>query len=119
MPIYEYQAADKDLSCAACGNPFEALQGINEEPLTNCPQCGNKVRKTISLCRAVVVDGSEEDARVSRTIREYESAGMWSHAAELSDKHSEKTRDASLRDRALENYRKAGYNLNRLTDSEP
>lgn len=32
MPIYEYQ-------CASCGHRLEALQGIREEPLTECPQC--------------------------------------------------------------------------------
>lgn len=118
MPIYEYQAANKDLSCPTCSDSFEAFQGINEEPIASCPQCGNKVRKTISLCRAVVVEGNEEDARVNRSIREYESAGMWSHAAELSDKHSEKTGDSSLKDRALENYKKAGYKVDGLAGSE-
>lgn len=33
MPIYEYQ-------CAACGQTHEALQGINEQVLTDCPACG-------------------------------------------------------------------------------
>ena len=33
MPIYEYQ-------CAACGQTHEALQGINEQALTDCPACG-------------------------------------------------------------------------------
>jgi len=32
MPIYEYQ-------CTSCGHRLEALQGIREEPLTDCPQC--------------------------------------------------------------------------------
>lgn len=32
MPIYEYQ-------CNACGHTMEAFQGINEEPLKECPVC--------------------------------------------------------------------------------
>jgi putative FmdB family regulatory protein len=32
MPIYEYQ-------CSACGHEFEALQKMNDEPLTECPVC--------------------------------------------------------------------------------
>ena len=32
MPIYEYQ-------CQACGHEHEALQKLNEQPLTDCPQC--------------------------------------------------------------------------------
>lgn len=32
MPLFDYQ-------CAACGHEFETLQGINEQPLTDCPKC--------------------------------------------------------------------------------
>jgi len=61
-----------------------------------------------------VVEGSEEELRVGRSIREYEHAGMWSHAAELADTHSEKTGDAGLKGRALDNYKKAGYDVDSL-----
>ena len=40
---------------------------------------------------------------------------MWSHAAELADTHSERTRDAGLRTRALDNYEKAGYDTRSLS----
>jgi hypothetical protein len=43
---------------------------------------------------------------------------MWSHAAELADKHSETTGDGSLKTRALDNYKKAGYDVDRLTSSK-
>jgi putative FmdB family regulatory protein len=33
MPIYEYK-------CEACGHHLEALQKLNEAPLTKCPECG-------------------------------------------------------------------------------
>ncbi|MDE2235641.1 MAG: zinc ribbon domain-containing protein [Gammaproteobacteria bacterium] len=33
MPIYEYK-------CEACGHYLEALQKLNEAPLTQCPECG-------------------------------------------------------------------------------
>jgi putative FmdB family regulatory protein len=33
MPIYEYQ-------CQACGHHVEVLQKISEDPLKDCPQCG-------------------------------------------------------------------------------
>ena len=32
MPIYEY-------ACGACGYTQDILQGINDEPLSSCPQC--------------------------------------------------------------------------------
>jgi hypothetical protein len=40
---------------------------------------------------------------------------MWSHAAELADKHSEKIKDKNLKVRALENYQKAGYDADSLS----
>ena len=40
---------------------------------------------------------------------------MWSHAAELADKQSEKTRDKNLKTRALENYKQAGYDADALS----
>ena len=39
---------------------------------------------------------------------------MWSHAAELADTHSEKTKDKGLKNRALDNYKKAGYDADSL-----
>jgi putative FmdB family regulatory protein len=33
MPIYEYQ-------CRACGHALEKMQRMSDEPLTDCPDCG-------------------------------------------------------------------------------
>lgn len=68
----------------------------------------------MSRCRAAVMEVSEEGSRTERRIRDYESSGMWSHAAELADKHAEKTKDKGLRTRALDDYRKAGYDVDAL-----
>ncbi len=38
MPIYEYQ-------CKACGKELEALQKISDEPLQDCPACGESALK--------------------------------------------------------------------------
>ena len=32
MPIYEYR-------CGSCGHEFEAMQKMNDAPLTDCPGC--------------------------------------------------------------------------------
>ncbi len=32
MPVYEY-------CCKKCGHCFDALQGLSDEPLSQCPQC--------------------------------------------------------------------------------
>lgn len=42
MPLYEYK-------CKSCEKTFEALQGINAEPLTDCKSCGGQVEKLISV----------------------------------------------------------------------
>ena len=60
------------------------------------------------------MERSGEHLKVERKIKEYEQSGMWSHAAELADKHSEKIKDKGLKMRALDNYRKAGYDADSL-----
>jgi putative FmdB family regulatory protein len=34
MPIYEYQ-------CKSCGHELEAMQKISDDPLKECPACGD------------------------------------------------------------------------------
>lgn len=42
MPIYEYQ-------CESCEHVFETLQKISDEPLKQCPACGElKLKKLLS-----------------------------------------------------------------------
>jgi putative FmdB family regulatory protein len=42
MPIYEYR-------CKACGHELEKLQKISDDPLTDCPACGQpELSKLIS-----------------------------------------------------------------------
>jgi putative FmdB family regulatory protein len=48
MPIYEYQAAQADRSCAHCVKPFEVLQKLSDPPLTACPRCGAALTKLVS-----------------------------------------------------------------------
>ena len=114
MPIYEYESMDPDKGCTKCLGGFEILQHMDDEPLSRCPECGQAIRKIISWCRAAVTEASEDHIRVERRIDEYEKQGMWSHAAELADKHSEKIKDQKMRMRAIDNYAKAGYETKTL-----
>ena len=42
MPIYEY-------ACQSCGHAFDALQKMSDEPLTDCPDCGEpQLKKLLS-----------------------------------------------------------------------
>ncbi|KHF25999.1 FmdB family zinc ribbon protein [Solemya velum gill symbiont] len=42
MPIYDYL-------CGACGHEHEAMQKMNDAPLTTCPECGeDELKKQLS-----------------------------------------------------------------------
>lgn len=42
MPIYPYV-------CTACGHEFDALQKLSDDPLTECPECGEStLRKRLA-----------------------------------------------------------------------
>ena len=118
MPIYEYQANRPDRGCDYCTKVFEILQDISENTLSECPSCRQAVRKLISRCHAAIIETSDEAVRTESQIGDYEKAGMWSHAAELADKYSEKTEDKALKTRALDDYRKAGYDIDRWSGGD-
>lgn len=42
MPVYEYE-------CASCEKVFEVQQRIADDPIKSCPDCGDEVRKLISM----------------------------------------------------------------------
>ena len=46
MPVYEYEHTEQ--SCSA-GRIFEVNQSLEERPLSKCPQCGQPIKKLISL----------------------------------------------------------------------
>jgi putative FmdB family regulatory protein len=114
MPIYEYQALSYLNSCSKCRDGFEVIQGPNESRFLKCPHCGKNVKKVISRCHSTVNEKSYDNINAMNKIKEYEKSGMWSHAAELADTHSEKTKDSGLKLRALDNYKKAGYDADSL-----
>jgi len=102
MPIYEYRATKK--GCSYCSKGFDIIQKMSETPLKACPKCGAEVRKAVSRFRACVVETPEDVTSTESQISDYEAEGKWSHAAELADKKG-------LQERAMDNYKKAGYNF--------
>jgi putative FmdB family regulatory protein len=111
MPTYGYRAADPEKGCDHCRSCFEVIQKITDPALTLCPRCKNPIYRVL-FAPAVVIKGSPV-TETERKIKEYEKEGKWSHAAELADKESEKTKREDLKTRALENYKKAGYNFDK------
>ena len=114
MPTYAYEAIDPrkdDKGCDYCRAGFEVIQRMTEPALSECPRCRNAVRR-ILFAPALVVKGSPL-SETDKQIKEYEREGKWSHAAELADKEAEKTKREDLKTRALEDYKKAGYNFDK------
>ena len=111
MPIYEYEAASPGRKCRRCSTVFEVIQRISDSPLGSCPDCGREVRRRISRPRVILPGSAGGRDGVERKVADYERRGMYSHAAELADKESEKPEKAPLKERAMENYRKAGYDF--------
>ncbi len=102
MPIYEYRACDK--GCNHCRRGFDVLQKLTDEPLQQCPRCNAPVKRVVSRFWACVIESPEESIKLEEQLKSYEKEGMWSHAAEMADK-------AGLQERAMEDYKKAGYNF--------
>ena len=46
MPVYEYEHTEHPCSI---GRIFEVSQSLKESPLSKCPQCGQPIKKLISL----------------------------------------------------------------------
>jgi putative FmdB family regulatory protein len=102
MPIYEYRPIQS--GCSFCGRGFDVLQKISDQPLQNCPKCSAQVRRVISSFSACVSETPVETISLDSKLNNYEAEGKWSHAAELADK-------AGLKERAMDDYKKAGYNF--------
>ena len=111
MPTYGYKAVDLEKGCDHCKSGFEIIQRMAEPALTRCPHCKNPICRVL-FAPTVVIKGSPV-TETDRKIKEYEKEGKWSHAAELADKEAEKTKRGDLKTRALENYKKAGYNFDK------
>ncbi|MGD8341714.1 MAG: zinc ribbon domain-containing protein, partial [Gammaproteobacteria bacterium] len=51
MPIYEYR-------CESCGHTLDALQKISDDPLRECPSCGESSLKRLISAPAFRLKGS-------------------------------------------------------------
>jgi len=111
MPIYEYEASSPGRKCKRCSLSFEVIQRITDPPLPSCPECGGEVRRKISRPRVILRGSAKGADEVEQKVADYERQGMYSHAAELADKESEKPDKSLLKERAMENYKKAGYDF--------
>ncbi len=79
MPTYQY-------ACTACDHRFDAVQSFRDPSLTECPECGGKLRKLYGSV-GVVFKGSG----FYRTDSRSESKSSTATSSEKSSSSSEKT----------------------------
>ena len=77
MPTYDYK-------CLECDVQFEKFQGITEQPLKDCSECGGKVKRLIGAGAGLIFKGS------GFYITDYRSEGYKESAKKEKKKSSEK-----------------------------
>jgi putative FmdB family regulatory protein len=65
MPIYEYRHVEP--APAGCEDEFEVMQGINDEPLGHCEQCGGGVKRIVSMPMGHIEGGKLTDDRIAKS----------------------------------------------------
>ena len=73
MPMYEYVVIRKD---GSEGDPFEVIQGINEEPLTKHPETGEPIRRIISRPAPPKVLGGSRQSKPDLSNKNLERLGF-------------------------------------------
>lgn len=85
MPTYQY-------ACTACDHRFDAVQSFSDPSLTECPECGGKLRKLYGSV-GVVFKGSGFYRTDSRS--ESKSSTTASSTSDKSSSSSEKSSSSS------------------------
>ena len=76
MPIYEYKATGTS-SCDLCKARFEVRQSLDEEPLTECPECKAPVGRLFSPNFIITSESlSIEETLRTHTPQEAENLGL-------------------------------------------
>ena len=80
MPTYEY-------ACADCSHVFDIFQSFSDDALTECPECGGKLRKVFSPA-GVVFKGSGFYRTDSRSASGSSTSGSSSSSSKSDTKAS-------------------------------
>ncbi|MCI3272447.1 FmdB family zinc ribbon protein [Streptomyces cylindrosporus] len=90
MPTYQYQ-------CTECGEGLEAVQKFTDDALTECPNCGGRLKKVFSAV-GIVFKGSgfyRNDSRGSSSSSSPASSKPSTSASSSSDSSSSSTSSSS------------------------
>ena len=75
MPIREYSAVDPKKSCRTCKMGFEMVEQVNDDPLTACPECGNRVERQLSAPSVGASESGLHDPAKSAGFTTYKKTG--------------------------------------------
>ena len=103
MPTYEY-------ACTACGHRLDAVQKFTDDALTECPECGGKLRKVFGA-PGIVLKGSgfyktDTRAQDKRSSSE-KSAGSNGSDSSGSDTKAEPSKSNTNGDKAVKESKPA------------
>ncbi|MER5429173.1 FmdB family zinc ribbon protein [Streptomyces sp. NPDC002588] len=90
MPTYQYQ-------CTECGEGLEAVQKFTDDALTECPNCGGRLKKVFSAV-GIVFKGSgfyRNDSRGSSSSSAPASASKSSSSSDSSSSSSSTSTSSS------------------------
>ncbi|WP_327315701.1 FmdB family zinc ribbon protein [Streptomyces sp. NBC_01235] len=93
MPTYQYQ-------CTECGEGLEAVQKFTDDALTECPNCGGRLKKVFSAV-GIVFKGSgfyRNDSRGSSSSSSPASSSSKSSTSGSDSKSSSSTSSSSSSD---------------------
>ncbi|MFF5184000.1 FmdB family zinc ribbon protein [Streptomyces sp. NPDC000345] len=93
MPTYQYQ-------CTECGEGLEAVQKFTDDALTECPNCGGRLKKVFSAV-GIVFKGSgfyRNDSRGSSSSSSPASASKSSASSDSSSSSSSSSSSTSSSD---------------------
>jgi putative FmdB family regulatory protein len=95
MPTYEY-------ACTKCGHHLEVVQSFKDEPLSECPECGSRLRKVFGNI-GIVLKGSgfyKTDSRSKSTAKVGDRSGSDSSSGKeaTTTKEGSGTSDSAKKD---------------------
>ncbi|MER6079001.1 FmdB family zinc ribbon protein [Streptomyces sp. NPDC013157] len=90
MPTYQYQ-------CTECGEGLEAVQKFTDDALTECPNCGGRLKKVFSAV-GIVFKGSGFYRNDSRGSSSSSSPASKSGSASSSTSSESKSSDSKTSD---------------------
>lgn len=107
MPTYQY-------ACTACDHRFDAVQSFSDSSLTECPECGGKLRKLYGSV-GVVFKGSGFYRTDSRSESKSSATAATSSS---SDKASTSSTSSSSSEKKASSSDKASTSSNSSSSAE-